>query len=286
MRGKLTKCLAVLVLAAGLALMLYPWISNWVYEHAAESTASAYSTAVDSCSTGELEDEWAAARAYNEQLLAANVVLTDPFSYEDIGEEEDTDYDSVLNVDGSGVMCFIEIPKIDVYLPVYHGTSESALEKGAGHVEGTALPIGTEGGRPVISAHTGVNTAKMFSDLTDLAEGDLFFIHVLDETLAYRVVETQVIEPDDVSSISAQEGRDLVSLLTCTPYGVNTHRLVVTCERTDYTEEVQEEADAQEMDTGSAWMEAYKKALATALAIVGVLALTAWLIGRIRRKKR
>lgn len=283
MYGRLKKIFAVLVVAAGLMLALYPWVSNWLYEHATESTAGGYEAAVDSFS--DLSAYWEAAQAYNDKLLASEVTLTDPFTYEYLSDGSDVSYEDALDVDGSGIMCFIEIPKINVYLPVYHGTSSEVLAKGAGHVEGTALPIGTSGGRPVISAHTGVNTAKLFSDLTDVEEGDLFFIHVLDKTLAYRVTETKVIEPDDVSSVTAQEGRDLVTLMTCTPYGVNSHRLIVTGERTEYTERIQAEADAQDMDSASEWMRAYRKALLIAFAIIGC-AVAAALCVRQARKKR
>lgn len=285
MYSRLRKIFAVLAVAAGLLLTLYPWASNWLYEHTAGSTAGGYEAAVGSSSTDELEIYREGAAAYNERLLASEVVLADPFTYQYISDKADISYEDVLDVDGSGIMCFVEIPKIDVYLPVYHGTSSIVLSKGAGHVEGTALPIGTEGGRPVISAHTGVNTAKMFSDLVDMTEGDLFFIHVLDETLAYRVIDTEVIKPDDVSSVTPQEGRDLVTLMTCTPYGVNSHRLIVTGERTEYTVDLQAEADGQEMDSATEWMKAYREALFIAFAAIGSIAVTVMCVNKYRDKK-
>lgn len=212
--------------------------------------------------------------------------MTDPFELVDAGGKNDISYESTLDLDGSGLMCFVEIPKVDVYLPVYHGTSAEVLGKGAGHLEGSALPVGGIGNRPVISAHTGVNASKMFSDLTELEKGDLFFIHVLDEVLAYRVCEIQVILPEDTNSLVAENGRDLVSLLTCTPYGVNTHRLVVTGERTEYSEPVLAEAQEERKDTGeSQWMQAYKKALL--ISAVSILAVSVSVKGyHVAKRKR
>ncbi len=285
MHDRLKKVFAVLVVAAGLILTLYPWVSNRLFEHATESTAGGYEAVVDSSSAEELAVYRAEAEAYNTKLLASEVALTDPFTEKYLAAEYDVEYEDVLDTDGSGIMCFIEIPKINVYLPVYHGTSSDVLSKGAGHVEGTALPIGTAGGRPIISAHTGINSAKMFSDLVDMEEGDLFFIHVLDEILAYRVFDIQVIEPDDVSSVTAQEDLDLMTLMTCTPYGVNSHRLIVTGERTEYTEDLQAEADRQESDSSSAWMKAYREALIIALSAIGCIVVFVRCVRLFRKKK-
>lgn len=281
----MTKYLAAAVLIMGVVLTFYPWISNGIYERTAESAAAAYSAAADAVPDEETERTWKAAEAYNDRLLASEVTLSDPFTYESAGAG-DVNYDTVLNMDGSGIMCFVEIPKISVYLPVYHGTSREILQKGAGHVEGTALPIGTEGGRPIISAHAGMSSAKMFTDLSCMEEGDLFFIHVLDETLAYRVVEILVIEPDDIPAAAAREGRDLVSLMTCTPYGVNSHRLVVTGERTEYTDGLRREADAQSADAGSEWMRAYRNAVITALAVIAGILTASRFIKKLKRKLR
>ncbi|MCD7981744.1 MAG: class C sortase [Clostridiales bacterium] len=286
-RGRVRrKILSVLVALAGLILMLYPWISNRLYENAAESTVSAYDAAVDFSASESMEMYRQEAQIYNERLLRSDIVLTDPFTCRSsVAADTDLDYASVLDVDGTGVMCFVEIPVIDVYLPVYHGTSAEMLEKGAGHVEGTALPIGTEGARPVIAAHTGVNTAKMFSDLTLMEDGDLFFIHVLDETLAYRVMEIRVVEPDDVSGVCPVEGEDLVTLMTCTPYGINSHRLLVTGERTEYTEDVRKEALSQNTGQSSEWMKAYRRALLAGLGVLAVVFLAA-AIRRMREMHR
>ncbi len=269
---------AILIAAAGIALLACPWISNRLYDQAADAVVCSCEEKIASATAVDLYQYWTDAREYNENLLNADKVLADPFTYENVSLADGLDYDSLLNVSGTGVMCFVEIPKIGVYLPVYHNTSEESLARGAGHVEGTALPVGTVGGRPVISAHTGVNTAKMFSDLTQLAEGDLFFLHVMDSVFAYEVVETAVIEPDDVSSIREEAERDLVSLMTCTPYGVNSHRLVVTGERTAYTPETVSEAESQTMEEDTEWMRAYKRALCIGLSILAAFLAAVFLI--------
>ncbi|MCD7981747.1 MAG: class C sortase [Clostridiales bacterium] len=277
---------AVLIAVVGIVLMAYPWISNWLYDQAADAVISSYEANLSSVSSPDLYQYWADAREYNEDLLNADVVLADPFTYENVSLADGLDYSSLLNVSGTGVMCFVEIPKIDVYLPVYHNTSEESLARGAGHVEGTALPVGTVGGRPILSAHTGVNSAKMFSDLTQLTEGDLFFLHVMDAVFAYEIVETAVIEPDDVSTIREEAGRDLVSLMTCTPYGVNSHRLIVTGERTAYTPETVEEAESQSMEEDTEWMRAYKRALCIGICIIAAFFAAVLLIRAFLRSEK
>lgn len=242
--------------------MFYPWFSNWLYAHAVDSEVKVYEEETAERNEDELKQILQEAMQYNQQLSDSRIALTDPFEAVESTSDEDISYESTLNLDGSGRMCFIDIPKIGVYLPVYHGTSAQVLEKGAGHLEGSALPIGGVNNRPVISAHTGLNASKMFSDLTEMETGDLFFIHVLDETLAYRICDIQVILPEETDGLVAERGKDLVSLLTCTPYGVNTHRLVVTGERTAYSEPIREEAENAKKDVGeSQWMKAYKQAL-------------------------
>lgn len=271
MKGRMRRFWQALVIAAGIGLSLYPWISNRIYEQRADSEVRGYEKKMEESDRQTIREQYEAAQIYNTALLNSRAVLTDPFEGETSGEAED--YESVLAMDESGILCFVEIPCIDVLLPVYHGTSAEVLQKGAGHLEGSSLPIGQTGSRAVISAHTGINSAKMFSDLTEVASGDLFFIHVLDQTLAYQVCETEVILPEETSGLAPEAGRDLVSLVTCTPYGVNTHRLVVTGERTEYTEKEKEKADAKiEKRADSEWMRAYRRALLMGFALIGALA--------------
>lgn len=287
MGKKKQRILAVLLVCIGIACMLYPWFSNWLYSNSIDSKVEVYEKQTENTDQAELEDILQNAKLYNQKLAQSRVALTDPFELADVSGENDISYESILDLDGSGLMCFVEVPKVDVYLPVYHGTSAEVLKKGAGHLECSALPVGGMGNRPVISAHTGVNASKMFSNLTELEEGDLFFIHVLDEALAYRVCEIQVILPEDTNSLVAENGRDLVSLLTCTPYGVNTHRLVVTGERTEYSDPVLAEAQEERKATGeSQWMQAYKKALM--ISAFSILAISVSVKGYhlVRRKRK
>ena len=221
---------------------------------------------------------------YNQALSRSEAMLTDPFTETEV-PSEDVSYYEILNTDGSGRMCFVDIPKIAVYLPVFHGTSAEVLRKGAGHLEGSSLPVGGRGTHAVVSAHTGINSSKLFSDLTEMEEGDLFFIHVLDKTMAYRVTKISVIRPEETSMLKVEKDKDLVSLVTCTPYGVNTHRLVVTGERTAYSEQVRQEAQQEKKPEKSKWMQAYKKAVLTGMAAASGAAAVTECAGRIKNRK-
>lgn len=274
------KIIPALIILAGGVLVAYPWISEYVYQHNVGSLVEVYQDDTASLTEAEKAQVLADAVAYNEALLESNIVLTDPFSLEDAAGTEYS-YESTLNYNGNGIMAFIDIPEIDVYLPIYHGTSDTVLEKGVGHLENTSLPVGGESTHCVLSGHTGLNSARLFTDLTALEEGDLFFIDVLDETLAYEVVEIQVVEPDDVSSLSIQEGRDLVTLVTCTPYGINSHRLLVTGERTEYSEEAY---DSIEKSSSTQWMQAYRNAILAGIAIVAAVAILMKAVRTVRRK--
>lgn len=283
MKSRIGKLLAVFLVCGGLCLMFYPWFSDWLYSHSVDSSVETYEKQAEEMDDGRIQELLAEAERFNRELLESKISLTDPFVLTD-DQGNDMEYNSILSLDSSGLMCFVEIPRINVYLPVYHGTSTEVLQRGAGHLEGSPLPIGGEGIRPIISAHTGINSAKMFSDLEELETDDLFFIHVLNETLAYRVCDIQVILPEDTSCLMSEEGRDLVTLLTCTPYGVNSHRLIVTGERTEYTPEVEQEAEESEaLDTGSQWMQAYRKALLIGVGIVAGIALILFIMKRVKK---
>lgn len=277
--------MSVLILACGLGLMCYPWISNRIYEHSVESSAAVYEKNLDRADSDKLEIMRKEARAYNREISCGGAVLTDPFTKLQV-TTKDVSYYDVLNTGENGLMCFIDIPKIDVYLPVYHGTSPEVLKKGAGHLEGSSLPVGGAGTHAVLSAHTGMNSARLFSDLEDLKNGDLFFIQVLGNVLAYRVDKIAVIRPEDTSMLKVEQDRDLVSLVTCTPYGVNTHRLVVTGERTEYSEKVQNEAQQTEPPGDSRWMQAYKKAVLAGMAVVFGAAVAAECMRVIKNRKK
>ena len=226
------------------------------------------------------------ARAYNEKLRKAKVVLTDPFSgdaTEGISEEE---YYHALAVDNTGVMCTLEIPVIGVDLPVYHGTSDEVLEKGIGHLEGTSLPVGGKGTHAVITGHTGINKAKMFTDLTELKKGNQFYIHVLGKVLAYEVDDINVVLPEDTRKLSIVDGKDYVTLITCTPYGENTHRLLVRGKRTKYVPQKRENEKKKKKIGNSQWMRNYRKGIIIGLIVSGIFLLLFKIFQKIRSKKK
>lgn len=277
------KILYTLIILTGISLLLYPWISNWLYQSQADSKVNVYHEKVEQMGDTERETELKRAEDYNKNLNQAQVTLTDPFIADQQKEAEGLEYDSLLNLSGNGMMGYIEIPAISVNLPVYHGTAASTLETGVGHLEGSSLPVGGEGTHSVLTGHTGLNKAKLFTDLTEVKKGDLFFLHVAGRDMAYEVNEIKIIEPEDISTLLVRPGEDLVTLVTCTPYGVNTHRLCVTGTRTEYTEDIHRTV----MDKGSSvkdsiWMRTYRKAVIVGIVLsVGII-----LIIRLVQKRR
>lgn len=225
MKRKAVLTLTVLMLILGVCIMLYPTVSTLVNDRSQSQVIIGYQEVVARYSEEELAALRTAAQEYNERLRSSSIVLTDPFS-EEAAEVVSEGYYELLNVDGDGVMGYIDIPSINVHLSVYHGTSQTVLAKGVGHLEGTSLPVGGAGSHSVLSAHTGLSR-KLFDDLTKLEEGDTFTVTVLDEVLTYEVYDVDIVEPTNVSSLSIQAGEDLCTLVTCTPRGINTHRLLV-----------------------------------------------------------
>ena len=221
--------LAVLLFLAGAAIFLYPTVSNYFAEKAQASAIRTYQNQVESGNPEDLAAEWEKAEIYNESLSGDPV--RDPF-IAGSGYALPDNYLEVLNIDG--VMGYLEIPKISVSLPIYHGTSDEVLEKGVGHIESTALPIGGDYRHTVLTGHRGLPSAELFTRLDELEEGDQFYIHVLGEILAYEVDQIKTVLPTEVDEILPIPGRDLATLITCTPYGVNTHRLLVRGSRTEY----------------------------------------------------
>jgi len=278
MRRKIPIILIFLLFAVGVIILLYPLISEWHNSRAQTTVIENYNHAAAGLSETEYENLREAAREYNEGLLGS-VVLTDPFdaSAAKMASEE---YESLLNISGDSVMGTIRIPKINVTLPIYHGTANETLEKGAGHLENTSLPIGGTGTHAVLSAHSGLPTAALFTDLEKLAEGDLFFLDVLDETLAYRVDQVKVVEPEDTSDLLIDTNADYVTLVTCTPYGINSHRLLVRGVRTEYEETLEQEAQT-EQTPGSPWNKPY-----TAAGIILLLLLALYTIVRLLKRNK
>ena len=270
----------ILLFLAGLSLLLYPFVANQWNNYRQQRLISSYEdTVARKEEAGEIdyEAEWAKAQAYNEALLPS--ILPDSFAVAEASDEPDEEYMSCLNITGDGMMGMVEIPKIDVNLPIYHTTSEEVLEKAAGHLEGSSLPVGGESTHAVISAHRGLPSASLFTDLDQLEEGDHFLIHVLDDTLCYEVDQILVVEPKETESLAVEEGEDLVTLLTCTPYGVNSDRLLVRGHRVPYVPEEVEDEQANAL-FGTSLHTNYL------LWVVAGLAVTAAFIGYLSYRER
>ncbi|MCD8138101.1 MAG: class C sortase, partial [Parabacteroides gordonii] len=252
---------AIIFTSVGVAMNAYPFVANYVFENRADSLVESVEETAEEIVDEEKQEALEEAQQYNESLNESHVQLSDPFLQELLTEEAG-DYNTLLNMTDDGVMGSIEIPSIDVNLPIYHGTSDEVLEKGAGHLEGTSLPIGGESTHCVLTGHTGLSNAKLFTDLTELVEGDIFFLHVFGETLAYEVDKIQVVLPTELDDLYITEGEDYVTLITCTPYGINSHRLLVRGKRTEYEKAVETAETTGKKTTESRWMKEYKRALA------------------------
>lgn len=228
MKKKSSFVTAILIAAllAGALLLLYPTVSDyWNSFHQSRAIAS-YAEQVADLDDNMYEQLWADARAYNETLgsSTSRFVMTD---------EQKKVYDALLNIAGNGVMGYIEIPKIKCNLPIYHGTDESVLQIAIGHVQGSSLPVGGAGTHCVLSGHRGLPRAKLFTDIDQLTEGDVFLLRVLDETLTYEVDQIRTVLPDELDDLAIEEGKDYCTLVTCTPYGINSHRLLVRGHRVE-----------------------------------------------------
>lgn len=226
-----TIIISALIFTVGLGIMFYPTISNWLHEQNASYAISNYFEENNSKTSDEYELEFAKARAYNASLSGDVESLLDAQLDEEL-DIQNSDYWDTLDL-VNGIMGVIEIPSINVTLPIYHGTDETVLQKGAGHLEGSALPTGDVGNNAIITGHTGLPTAMLFTDLDELELGDRFYLDILNEIFTYEIVNIFVVLPSETENLTAQSDKDLVTLVTCTPYGVNSHRLLIQGERID-----------------------------------------------------
>ncbi len=220
MKKHLSTILVALALVAGVCLMAYPTVSDWWNSFHQSRAVASYTDAVSQLDTETYEKLWTDAEAYNQALAGRDTSFV-------LDDEERVEYEAQLNVEGNGVMAFLEIPVINVSLPIYHGVEESVLQIAIGHIEGTSLPVGGESTHVVVSGHRGLPSARLLTDLDKVVEGDLFMLHTLNETLTYEVDQIRIVEPAEVDEIEIIPGEDLCTLVTCTPYGVNSHRLLV-----------------------------------------------------------
>ena len=220
----------VLILLAGLSLLLYPTFSDWWNSYHQTKAIASYAADVANLSNEDYEKIWKAATEYNASLSERNSDYT-------LTEEQKSQYEQLLNVSGDGIMGYIEIPSINCSLPIYHGTQESVLQIAVGHIEWSSLPVGGASSHCVVSGHRGLPSAKLFTNLDELSKGDTFMLRVLDEVLTYEVDQILIVEPQETGALQIEEGKDYCTLVTCTPYGINTHRLLVRGHRIDNMEE-------------------------------------------------
>lgn len=269
-KNNLSTVFFIIVFIVGLSLLLYPTVSDyWNSIHQSRAIASYVQTIAD-LDEEDYEAIWQEAVEYNEMLYEKPAGMS--------GEAGKELYNSVLNISGQGIMGYVEIPKIKVTLPIYHGTDESVLQVAIGHIQGTSLPVGGPSTHCVISGHRGLPSAKLFTDLDQLVEGDVFMMRVLNETLTYQVDQISVVDPKDAREVAITEGKDYCTLVTCTPYGVNSHRMLVRGQRIDNMEETMDifvTADATQVDPIM---------VAPVMAVPVLLILLVWVL--IRHRKR
>lgn len=243
-KGTLSTIILILVFLVGLSLLLYPTVSDyWNSLHQSRAIAE-YAEQVAELDNDRYAALWADACSYNE-------TLTQKDDRYEMSDEEKEEYESLLNVSGNGIIGYIEIPLIDCSLPIYHGTNESVLQVAVGHVEGSSLPVGGTGTHSVISGHRGLPRAKLFTNLDKLAEGDTFILRILDEALTYEVDQIRIVEPYEMNALEIDPDKDYCTLVTCTPYGINSHRLLVRGHRVENQEEagaVRVTADAMQIE--------------------------------------
>ena len=255
-----------------LGLLLYPLVGELLSEKCHSDVETSYTAAIEDTDNAELTAQREAAEQYNAMLANATIseggASAPPLAYAE-------------QLTAGGVMAYVDIPKINVYLPVQHGTGADTLEKSVGHVVGTSLPVGGSSTHAVLSAHSGMASSKLFSDIDQLAEGDMFYIHVLGDTLAYEVDSINTVVPTDTSLLQIEEGKDLVTLVTCTPFGVNTHRLLVRGHRVPYVP-AREAVAAAEKPAASSWTQHYLTGLGIGLGAVAVVSGAYFLVRRKR----
>jgi len=278
---------AVVSLLLALGIALYPMISSIYNEQHQSKIHTEFLQQVENTDDSKLQEALQNARAYNAAL--SGVVSDDAFSKDSLqGASEE--YQSLLNVTGRGIMGYVSVPKINVTLPIYHGTDSGTLERGIGHLLGTSLPVGGNSTHSVLTAHSGMASQRMFSDLPQLKEGDVFYLEVLNEKYAYQVDQIKTVLPHDTTYLGIEAEQDLCTLVTCTPFGVNSHRLLVRGHRIPYEEAetiIQQQEQAQ-VKTGSTWQNEYIKGIVIGLGIVLfflIIFLIIWLLRRCRREK-
>lgn len=268
----------IIVLLIAFSVLLYPTVSNYLYEKNGARVISSYDENAVRLSESEKQAMLEAARQYNRELLG-NIELLDPFS--PLKKEVDARYQSLLNTNEAGMMGYIRIPKIDVELPIYHGTEERILQSGVGHFEGTSLPVGGESSHTVLTGHRGLPSKLLFTDLDQMKEGDIFYLKILGETFAYKIDQILTVLPENKKALTIEPGKDYATLVTCTPYAVNTHRLLVRGSRIPYEEAVRQVPDEKITPT----LPFQVKVLLAAIGVLVLIFIVYQLWKKTRRRK-
>ena len=282
MKKNVVRIILIVGFCIGLIISLYPLISNIYSRRNQIQVINDYTEDIKEIDTKQIAKELELANAYNRKLNQT-IVLTDPFDPSAIDMADDVYYD-ILNYTDDGVMAYINIPKIDVNLPIYHGTDSEHMLKGVGHLVGTSFPVGGIDTHAVLSAHSGLSTAELFTNLADLKKDDLFYIHVLDDVLAYEVDKINVVKPNETNDLKIVPGQDYVTLVTCTPYGINSHRLLVRGHRVEY------DADLEKQESKKAnndvWFEEYIKSIVSGIGIIVLIIIFIVVLKRVKRVLR
>ena len=273
MKKRLSTVILILVFLTGLSLLLYPTVSDyWNSFHQSRAIAS-YDSEVAALDNTDYETLWTAAQDYNRRLARQENPLVQ-------SEEDLAEYEDLLNLDGTGAMGYIEIPELKVSLPIYHGVDEGVLQIAVGHIPGTSLPTGGTGTHSVLSGHRGLPSAKLFTNLDQMREGDIFMLRILDETLTYEVDQILIVEPHEVEALAIDPDQDYCTLVTCTPYGINTHRLLVRGHR------IENQAVAQTVRVTADAMQIEPVIVAPMVAAPMLLCLMLWVLLRNPKKKK
>lgn len=277
MKSKILGIVITLFFAGGYIILNYPVFGTLYNQIRGEKVLKSYDEAVQTMDEGKRQKYLEEAQDYNKMLARENPQLSDAFSQEE--KKADSAYNHVLNMEESGVMGALEIPKISVYLPIYHGTSQEVLERGVGHLEGTSMPVGGKDTHAVLTGHRGLPSAELFSNLDQLERNDEFYIHILGETLAYKVFNVETVRPEETGHLAIAKGQDRVTLVTCTPYGINTHRLLIHAKRIPYTDK------NTNSEKSTLWKWLLKQRVFLVSTVVGILLLLSSFV-RSKRKKR
>lgn len=273
-KKKLPTILLVLVFLTGVALLLYPTFADWWNSFHQSRAVASYMDSVSALDTEQYEEILAEADAYNQKLAETGILWT-------LDEEQEKEYNNQLNVNDSGIMGYIDIPKINITLPIYHGIDEAVLQVAIGHIAGSSLPVGGDNTHCIVSGHRGLPSARLFTDLDKLVDGDTFTMTVLNRTVTYQVDQIRIVEPTDLSDLLIEEGKDYCTLVTCTPYGINTHRLLVRGHRVANAQgDAPVIADAMQIET--IYIAPFLAVPILILLVIGMFILT----GRQQRRNR